>query len=206
VRLAPLRSTSAEALKSSPAWKKTLLIVTFDEHGGFYDHVPPPRAENPWPHDVVDGFSYDRMGVRVPTILLSPLIKEHTVFRSKTQVPYDSTSILATLLRWYGIPKARWALGARTHHAATFEGVFERALPRTDKPKFTPPDQPPATEWERKPTSEQHQVMLPRLVHAMLGHKRSPRESFALANEILSRASDVKTLHLLMDDLAKPAQ
>jgi phospholipase C len=192
-----------EALKASPAWDETLLIITFDEHGGFYDHVPPPCAENPWPQDVVDGFRYDRMGVRVPTILVSPLIKKHTVFRSKKKVAYDSTSILATLLHWYGIPKARWALGARTHHAPTFEDVFELAWPRTDKPKFTPLNQPLATEWESQTPSEQHQVMLPRLVHAMLDHKRSARESCDLANEILSRARDVKTLHLLMDDLVK---
>ena len=192
-----------EALRESPAWKQTLLIITFDEHGGFYDHVAPPRAEKPWPHDEVDGFCYDRMGVRIPTILVSPWIKKHTVFRSRTNVAYNSTSILATLLHWYGIPKARWTMGARTHHAPTFEDVFELKSPRTDKPSFTPPDQPLKKEWESQRLGEQYQVMVPRLVNAMLDGTPSARESTKYANEILSRATDVRTLNLMIDDLAK---
>ena len=47
--------------------------------------------------------------------------------------------ILATLLRWYGIPKARWGLGERTHHAPTFEDVFQCDAPRSDAPSFEPP-------------------------------------------------------------------
>ncbi len=192
-----------EALKESPAWEETLLIITFDEHGGFFDHVSPPRAENPWPHDEVDGFHYDILGVRVPTILVSPWIKERTVFRSETSVAYDSTSILATLLNWYGIPKARWALGARAHHAPTFENVFMLEAPRIDKPSFTPLDQPLTERWESQKLGDLHQIMIPRLLHAMLGGKGNPRESIVLANKILSRATDVRTLHLLMNDLAK---
>ncbi len=128
-----------EALKAGLAWNETLLIITFDEHGGIFDHVPPPYAENPWPNDVNDGFHHDMMGPRVPTILVSPWIKERTLFRSRTPVSYDATSILATLLRWYGIPKARWGLGERTHHAPTFEEVFQRDAPRNDAPSFDPP-------------------------------------------------------------------
>ncbi len=79
-----------EAMKSGPAWNETLFVITFDEHGGIFDHVPPPYAENPWPNDIIDGFRFDMMGVRVPTILISPLIKRQTVFRSPTAVAYDS--------------------------------------------------------------------------------------------------------------------
>ena len=74
------------AIKAGPAWHETLFVITFDEHGGIFDHVPPPYAENPWPNDVVDGYRFDMMGVRVPTILVSPWIKEKTVFRSSTPV------------------------------------------------------------------------------------------------------------------------
>jgi phospholipase C len=128
-----------EALKAGRAWNETLFIITFDEHGGLFDHVPPPYAENPWPNDENDGYHHDIMGPRVPTILVSPWIKERTVFRSRTPVSYDATSILATLLRWYGIPKARWGLGERTHHAPTFEEVFQCDAPRSDAPSFEPP-------------------------------------------------------------------
>jgi phospholipase C len=192
-----------EALKNGPAWNETLLIITFDEHGGLYDHVAPPYAENPWPCDEVDGFRYDIMGVRVPTILVSPWIKERTVFRSPTSNAYDSTSILATLLHWHGIPKARWCLGARTHNAPTFENVFLRESARTDKPPFSPPDKALAPESESQKLGDLHELMVPRLVHSILAGKRTDRESNEIANEILSRAADAKTLNMLMTDFAK---
>ncbi len=127
------------ALRSGPAWEETLLVITFDKNGGIYDHVPPPYASKAWPNDVNDGFHYDLLGPRVPTILVSPWIKKQTVFRSPTSVPYDSTSFLATLLKWYGIPRSRWGLGDRTRHAPTFEGVFLESSARGDAPTLTPP-------------------------------------------------------------------
>jgi phospholipase C len=115
------------------AWQKTLLIVTFDEHGGTYDHYPPPWSATP-PDTYVDpdygeGFKFDRFGVRVPTILISPWIKESTVFRSPTTVPYDHTSIVATTLKWIGVDPTKW-LGERVANAPTFEGVLNLSSPR----------------------------------------------------------------------------
>jgi phospholipase C len=193
-----------EALKTGPNWNETLLIITFDEHGGFFDHVPPPYAENPWPNDVNDGFHYDMMGVRVPTILVSPWIKQQTVFRSPTPVAYDSTSILATLLTWQGIPKARWGLGARTHHAPTFEAVFQCEVPRNDAPTLpTPHDDAVAGEGGCVKLSDLHHLIVPRLVHSIVGGKRNARETGEIASEILARATDVKTLNTLINDLAR---
>lgn len=71
-----------EALRSSPQWNGSLLIITYDEHGGFYDHVKTPYVGVPSP----DGnkgpgpffFGFDRLGVRVPTIMVSPWIKKGT--------------------------------------------------------------------------------------------------------------------------------
>jgi len=81
-----------------------MLIVTFDEHGGCYDHVPPPTgAAPPAPHAVsLDGkFKFDRFGVRVPAIVVSSYVEPGTVFRaSPGETPYDHTSILATLRDW----------------------------------------------------------------------------------------------------------
>ena len=59
------------ALRASPHWKKTLLIITYDEHGGCYDHVPPPPAVPPDAHQP-DGFEFNRYGVRVPAVIVSP--------------------------------------------------------------------------------------------------------------------------------------
>ena len=181
-----------EAMKSGPAWNETLFVITFDEHGGIFDHVPPPYAENPWPNDAIDGFRFDVMGVRVPTILISPLIKRQTVFRSPTAFAYDSTSILATLLNWYGVPKARWGLGERTRHAPTFEGVLQLAEPRADKATFKPPaiGEPPS-----KPrVSDLDQLMAPRIAAALAGGRLAPSEMAAISNELMA-SSDMDALH-----------
>ncbi len=92
------------SIRTSPYRDKILLIVTFDEHGGCYDHVPPPSgAAPPDPHPVsLDGkFNFDRFGVRVPAIVVSSYVEPGTVFRAPAgQTPYDHTSILATLRDW----------------------------------------------------------------------------------------------------------
>jgi phospholipase C len=197
-----------EALRSSPAWKDTLFVITFDEHGGVFDHVPPPYAENPWPNDVNDGFRYDLMGVRVPTILVSPWIKEQTVFRSTTDVAYDSTSILATLLHWAGIPKSRWCMGERVNHAPTFEGVFQRETPRLETPQLTPaydksfPQTGPGSATPVR-INDLHRLMAPRAVAAIAKGKLSQDEINRLADEIMNNATDATSLHLGLQRLVQ---
>src|SRR5262249_18449267 len=69
-------------LRSSPAWNRTLLVITYDEHGGNYDHVPPPAGATPPSATAGEqGFDFTRFGVRVPAVLVSPLIAKGTVFR-----------------------------------------------------------------------------------------------------------------------------
>ncbi len=128
-----------EAVKTGPNWEETLFVITVSKNGGIYDHVSPPYAQKPWPNDGLDGFEYDLMGPRVPAILVSPWIKKNTVFRAEGQIPFDSTSFAATLLKWYGIPKSQWTLGDRIANAPTFEKVFLESEPRKDGPTFTPP-------------------------------------------------------------------
>jgi phospholipase C len=92
-----------QAVRTSPYRDKILLIITFDEHGGCYDHVPPPTgATAPLPGNVSrDGtFHFDRFGVRVPAIVISSYVRPGTVFRAPGATPYDHTSILATLRDW----------------------------------------------------------------------------------------------------------
>jgi phospholipase C len=128
-----------EAVKSGPGWEETLLVITFDKNNGIYDHVAPPYARKPWPNDLNNGFAYDLMGPRVPTIMVSPWIKEQSVFRAEGETPFDSTSFAATLLRWFGVPKPLWGLGDRMEAAPTFESVFQASQPRKQAPAFTPP-------------------------------------------------------------------
>ena len=67
-----------EAVRASPLWEKTALVITYDEHGGFYDHVPPPTGvPNPDGKNATDDpFDFTRLGVRVPFVVASPWIKK----------------------------------------------------------------------------------------------------------------------------------
>jgi phospholipase C len=78
------------ALASSPQWEQTLLVITYDEHGGCYDHVPPPGGAAPPVRGGAPGqfgFGFDRFGVRVPTVLVSPWIEPGTVCRAPGRTP-----------------------------------------------------------------------------------------------------------------------
>jgi phospholipase C len=76
------------ALASSPQWEKTLLVIFYDEHGGFFDHVAPPEA----PDD--DPQMFGRYGVRVPALIVSPWVEP----RSVSETLFDHTSIIKTIL------------------------------------------------------------------------------------------------------------
>jgi phospholipase C len=122
------------ALRKGPGWNKTLLIITYDEHGGCYDHVAPPAGAQPPDHHTSPefGFDFTRFGVRVPAVLVSPLIAPGTVFRGSGTTPIDHTSILKTV-------EERW-LPASTHltkrdaAAPSLGDVLTLASPRTDDP------------------------------------------------------------------------
>jgi len=130
------------AVRTSPAWNRTLLLITFDEHGGCYDHRLPPtgaaapdRASSPGDQ----GFAFARFGVRVPAVLVSPYIAPGTVFRSNTNTPYDHTSILATLRDWLGIGAAQMLPSARIAAAPTLDQVLTLTTPRSDAPQIFAP-------------------------------------------------------------------
>jgi phospholipase C len=126
---------------NAAAWQRTLLIVTFDEHGGTYDHVDPGwGAVTPDAYRGPDGFAFDRYGVRVPTLLVSPWVPAGTVFRSPSPtLKFDHTSLIATLLKWCGVAPGAAGLGDRVAAAPTFEAVLADQA-RSDVPQFTVPD------------------------------------------------------------------
>jgi phospholipase C len=105
------------AVLQSPAWPRTLLIYTYDEHGGYYDHVPPPPAIAPdsippslGPGDATGG--YDIYGPRVPAVVASPYSKPNAI----TNVVHDHTSVLATI-------ESKWNLPALTYRDANAKTV-----------------------------------------------------------------------------------
>jgi phospholipase C len=120
-----------EAVRGGPGWPQTLLVITYDEHGGCYDHVPPPAGATPPDSNAGEfGFDFTRFGVRVPAVLVSPLIAAGTVYRAAGPVPLDHTSILKTVQQRWGLP----ALTARDAAAPGLGDVLTLAAPRTDDP------------------------------------------------------------------------
>mmetsp|Transcript_18374 Transcript_18374/g.26761 ORF Transcript_18374/g.26761 Transcript_18374/m.26761 type:complete len:705 (+) Transcript_18374:97-2211(+) len=144
-----------EALRSSPAWNKTLFVITYDEHGGFYDHVIPPMDNIPPPGDNTpsypEDFGFDRLGIRIPTLLISPWIKRGTVISAPTdaQKPFDNsefelTSIMSSARKLLGMDPT--PLTERDKWAATFDNVLmELDKPRDDCPMHLPDALPPDT-------------------------------------------------------------
>ena len=121
-----------DALRSGPSWNQTLLIITYDEHGGCYDHVAPPTtATAPDATAGEFGFDFTRFGVRVPAVLVSPLIAAGTIWRVPAgATPLDHTSILKTIEKRWNLPP----LTARDAAASDVGGALTLATPRTDDP------------------------------------------------------------------------
>jgi phospholipase C len=130
-----------EAVLQSPKWDRTLLIYTYDEHGGYYDHVPPPGALPPdnippnlQPGDPAGG--YDMYGPRVPAIVVSSRSKRGGV----SNLTYDHTSILATIERKWNLP----ALTARDANANDIMDFLDPTGPTfLDPPYIQAPPKPP---------------------------------------------------------------
>jgi phospholipase C len=93
------------AIEKSPSWKDTLVIVTYDEHGGFWDHVAPPRVDEWGP------------GLRVPTLFIGPMVKKGFV----DHTTYETTSILKFIESKYRLDP----LGSRDRDAPNLIGFFE---------------------------------------------------------------------------------
>jgi phospholipase C len=85
--------TIYNALSVADSWAKTLLVITYDEHGGFYDHVQPPAAAD-------DDPDFQRLGVRVPALVVSPLVAKGSTSSKLLgeDFHFDHTSIIKTIL------------------------------------------------------------------------------------------------------------
>ena len=116
-----------DAIMQSPAWPKTMLVITYDEHGGFFDHVQPPPA--------ADDHGITHYGPRVPAIVISP----YTAKRSVSSTVFDHTSIIKTILTRFcadangAIPNMGARVAAANHLGELLsEDAPQAATPRAD--------------------------------------------------------------------------
>jgi phospholipase C len=123
-----------EMVRSSRHWPTSLLVVLYDEHGGFYDHVAPPRATPPGdafqPETNRHGFRFDQLGVRVPALVVSP----HTPRGLVDHTRYEHSSLLATVEKLWGLAP----LTRRDAEATRFDHLFGLATARDDAPATLP--------------------------------------------------------------------
>jgi phospholipase C len=119
------------AIRNSPIWETSLLVIAYDEHGGFYDHVTPGPAVNPGDYKDLNlntqGYDFTTYGVRVPAVLVSPLLPKGYVDHTL----YDHTSILKTVEDIFALDY----LTARDTNANSFNHLFSNPQARTDAPE-----------------------------------------------------------------------
>jgi len=139
-------------LRSVPeVWEKTLLLITYDEHGGFYDRVPPPRVPSTGDKGDKHEFPFDLLGPRVPMVAVSPWIEQGTVEHETT---FEHCSISATVRDLFGITDT---LSKRESTAPSLASLLNRNAPRgagetpdlaayaaapRAAPELVPPEQP----------------------------------------------------------------
>ena len=134
-----------DAVRKSPDWDKILLLIVFDEHGGNHDHVCPPTSKDcPFaisPDGVVippgalggTGFAFDRLGVRVPAIVISAYTPQGTILNTT----FDHTSALSTVVNCFELPKSK--LGKRQEIAPDVSEALTLVDPRQDFPAIPLP-------------------------------------------------------------------
>jgi phospholipase C len=129
------------ALANGPKWHNTVLIITYDEWGGFFDHVPPPRATaaNNVDTDIQNGKTL--LGFRIPVVIASPFTRSVTTTPRVVSSVFDHTSILK-LIEW------RWGLQPLTPRDASTDIsnmllALKLAHPDTSIPSLPHPVAPP---------------------------------------------------------------
>jgi phospholipase C len=191
-----------EAIRNSPHWTSSALIITWDEHGGFYDHAIPPSAVAPGdtaPQDNRNqyGFAFQQYGPRVPAVVISPLIPKNVVDHRL----YDHASIPATIEALFAVNP----LTQRDAKANRLDALLSLNAPRADTPttlsfpantlfatsvmKMSVPDL--STMVAVRPDATVDQGTLPVILHSALRQdlEMSPKQRTA----ILHRVRSIKT-------------
>ena len=172
-----------DALRASPYWEKSMLVVLYDEHGGFYDRMPPPdQMPNPDGKVAVDPpFDFTRLGVRVPAILVSPWVEKGQI----DSTLYEHASLPATVRTLFGLPEA---LTARDRVANTFEKNLNRNTPRSDAPMTLPvPGEPDEISHHRRLLRAN---ALEQWLRGLVDHREKSEEPLTLYQQSLVELAD----------------
>jgi len=195
-----------ETLRASSLWNDTILIITYDEGGGFYDHVAPPVTNIPNPDNITckdcgkTPYNFTRLGIRVPTIVISPWIEANTLISNPPDNTryYELSSIPATVHNVFNLSSY---LTLRDQSAYPLNSIWENTPltePRTDCPMTlpTPPMFSPShandTEniSENRPVSHLQQELLFTLEGLLLNN-----------GELISSNKDTVTVESIMQKL-----
>jgi phospholipase C len=120
-----------EAIRNSPLWEQSLLIIAYDEGGGFYDHVEPGTTAAPGdgvtdPDDDFHNFDFTQLGVRIPAVICSPWIPRNLIDHRV----YEHASVPSTVEKLWSLPH----MTDRDAHARDLASLLTLAAPRTDAP------------------------------------------------------------------------
>ena len=181
-----------EAVRGSPLWKSSLLIITWDEHGGFYDHVHPgpavaPGDAGPGSQYNKHGFDFTQLGVRVPAVVVSPRIPAGTIDHRA----YDHSSIPKTLEDVFGLDH----LSERDRVANAVTSLLTLSSPRVDAPDQLPePIQSNLPQREAPSASSESADVgnTPVFLHIAMRHDAALSSSDR-RGAVVSRAQSVKT-------------
>jgi phospholipase C len=147
-----------EALANSPNWEDTVLVIVYDEHGGFYDHVAPPAVD--------DGSGYSTLGVRVPALVVGPRVRKFV-----SHDTFEHTSLIATILRRFAAnPEQALAAMPERVRKAPHLGALLEAEPRSDIEGRDALHEEMA-QWRRKARRERRGSSSPSLAPDGAGHE-----------------------------------
>jgi phospholipase C len=200
-----------EAIRNSVYWNNSALIITWDEHGGFYDHAIPPGAIAPGDKTQGKynryGFTFEQYGPRVPAIVISPLIPKNVIDHRL----YDHASILGTIEHLFVVG----SLTDRDKWANHLQPLFSLDVPRSDVPTTLSSPAAPAAGMEAmrsaasdlssvvasRPNETVNQGTLPEIVHSALRQdlEMSPEQRTAILQQVRS----IKTRSQARDYLAR---
>jgi phospholipase C len=172
------------AMFESPQWSRSLLVVTFDEHGGYYDHVPPPKVDDPQPN-------FRQLGFRVPTIVVGPSVQAGAV----VSTTFEHVSVAATLGRRFGLQSLGPRMDAATDLSSCLDPTLRRTAPIAALPTVELPSAltiaPPA---DAVPDPELQAALASGRVPANRIDPRSPTERMA---SWLRRAQELDAVKII---------